>query len=254
MAMTLRSVIQVSGLLLSICATLVGAWSLYEAFPHSKEILNLQTISLVALGVILTIVSLMLMLSFRNTPNPEVTFYVLGMQALAFHALRPTILALVNKGTVWTITATLTRFIHFGNMLFVLSLFVSGLFAAGLALQRRTILLTTSFFIAFILSALIPIDISQFSQRMLFRSGLDTGILIGSVIISLLAVVNFIMASIQQEEKKHLTLGAGVLLSLTGGFFIFYLPFTYASPVGILLIIIGSYLFGSRTHQIYLWL
>lgn len=245
---------QFIGLLLALGATLSGSYGVLLFHDSIGQLLTFQTLSLLALGAVVSIISLMLMLFFRKTPNPEVSFYVLGMQALALHSLRPLIYALVQRGTVWTITATLSRVVHFGNLLFLLALFISGLFASGLTLQRRTIMLSTSLFIAFTLSALLPIDISALTRRMLFRSGLDRGILIGSIILSVLGVVNYFMASVQQENRRHIALGVGLFFTLLGGYLVFYLPIPFSPVAGTILIILGSYIFGSRAHQIYLWL
>ncbi len=254
--MSSRNSIQFAGLAAAIILTGVGIFGIFLQLEEglisgSSLVFHLL---LTSEGLFAVSASLFLMLFFRSTPSPEVYFFILAIQACSFGALRPLIDALVSTGSSYVLPALLTRAFYFGRFLFILSLFFSGLFAAGLALQRRAIMLSTTFFISFIFAAILPVDISSYTGLLLFSVGANESMFIGYFILSLLSVGNFLIAALHQGNRSHYLIALGVLLAIAGKQLIFLSMTPVQIAAGLLCIGTGAYFFGSRTHRIYLWL
>lgn len=251
--MKARSGIQIGGFfvaLLLLAAGAQGAWMLESCDLYQQA----YTFSLLGPGAFAVLASLILILFFRKTPNPEAFFFIIAVQALAFQSLRPLIAASIEKGYTFLLPSYLTKLVYFGRFLTSLSLFVSGLFASGMTLQRRAIMLSTIFFVSFILAAVMPVDISSFSQRMLYSVGAETSILLGTIILALLSVANYIIAALHQDNRKNYIIALGLLLFITGTGLLVYALHPGIIAAALCSLSLGAYLFGSRTHRIYLWL
>ena len=205
-------------------------------------------------GLFAVSVSLFLMLFFRNTPSPEVYFFILAVQAFSFGALRPVIDLLVSSGNSYMLPAMLTRAFYFGRFIAILSIFISGLFAAGLALQRRALMLGMTFFVSVVFAAVLPVDISVYSRLFLFSIGAGGSMFTGYAALSLLSVANFLIAALYQGNRSYYVVALGVFLVIAGDQLIFLSPGPWRAAAGFALAGAGAYLFGSRTHRIYLWL
>ncbi len=254
--MSSRNSIQIAGMAAALLLTGSGFFGVFlqlEAGLASGSSLLFQLL-LASEGLFAVSASLFLMLFFRSTPSPEVYFFILAIQACSFGALRPLIDALISTGSSYMLPALLTRAFYFGRFLFIISLFFSGLFAAGLALQRRAIMLSTTFFVSFIFAAIIPVDISSYTRLLLFSVGAKESMFIGYFILSVLSVGNFLIAALHQGNRSHYLIALGVLLAIAGKQLIFLSGEPVQITAGLICLGAGTYFFGSRTHRIYLWL
>jgi hypothetical protein len=232
---------------------LYGGQTAPSTEPLSTELL-LHMILMVGGAVFAAIASIFLMFSFRNTPSPEVFFFIIAVQGAASGAVRPLISALINGGYAYSVPAFLTRLFHFGRFVSMLSVFISGLFAAGLALQRRKIMLSSIFFISFVLAAILPVDISRVTSSLLYSTGSELSMFLGFIIILLLSTGNYLIAALYQEDRNHYVVALGIFLLMCGNELLYRSSNTIVAGTGLLLMCGGAYFFGSSTHKIYLWL
>jgi hypothetical protein len=251
-----RNSLQIFGLLISILLTGVGVYGILLQFRTGTIVGDelIRQILLLGEGAFAIIGSLFLMLFFRNTPSPGVLFFILAVQATAFGALRPLSAALFSLNYSYQIPAAITRAYYFGRFLSILALFISGLFAAGLALQRRTIMFGSAFFMALTLAAVLPVDISEYTPQLLFSIGARSSMFLGYGVIAVLSTANYLIAALHQGNRNYYLVACGVFFMIIGKEFVYRSIAPEAAAIGLLCMIVGAYLFGSRTHTIYLWL
>jgi hypothetical protein len=98
------------------------------------------------------------------------------------------------------------------------------------------------------------VDISTYTNRLLFSVGAKESMFIGYFILSILSVGNFLIAALHQGNVSHYLIALGVLLAIAGKQLIFLSTSPLQIGAGLICSAAGAYLFGSRTHRIYLWL
>lgn len=147
----------------------------------------------------------------------------------------------------------MTRLVYYGRFAGVLALFCSGLFATGLEYHRIGL---TAFLISIIPAALVmvmPVDTSVIIPGNTWKVGGFKEIFSAILLINLIAVINFIIAGLKNENKDYFIITVALLLSIFGRELSFYFQGMTGLLPGLLLLSAGTTVFSLRVHHLYMW-
>jgi len=203
------------------------------------------------------IAGILLHISFRKTSSAEIFFFFLFLFLTSLEGTRLLILAVNLRELPFENAAALSRLVYFCRYLGTLCLFTSGLFASGLQYQRMEAVLGICALVAFSLAVTLPLDTGGDLHELLFRNSLERQFSIGFLIIQLFAVGNYFYAGWLNNNRNYHVMALGMALVLTGRELLFRQSSGETGPLlaltGMLLLFLGTAVFGKRTHEVYLW-
>lgn len=253
--MTLR-LRNTSMLLLSVLITLmtISFIILFVRSAGNVESINLQQfISVLATMVFATAACFVIFISFRNTASAEIFFFFLFLCSFCFDMFKEGLIIINDISLPFSYSMFMTRVVYFGRFFGVVALFCSGLFSTGLEYQRMSMMFLISVIIAVGLVSLLPVDLSRNIPGGTRELGSFLEIYIILILLQLISVVNFIIASNKNENTDYLFLAGSLILTVAGRELLFLMPGIAAASAGFVLLVSGTVVFGLKTHRIYLW-
>ena len=225
--------------------------SFQELIDPTSPLFSLTQITFYLLFALIS--GIILLYSFRNTSSPEIFFLMLFMLVFSLEGLQAGLIYIQEANLPFEIGRTLSRGIYFGRYLGTISLFVSGLFACGIRYQRMEILIGLAILISFSLAASIPLDNRTADETLLYTNSLNREFLIGFFIIKIMTIWNYVYASIIHKNNNYFIISLGVLLILAGRELAFMTSIPAFTSLALLLLILGTTIFVTRMHKMYLW-
>ena len=222
-----------------------------EMIPHGNPFLLITGLALQAAvsgGALLG-----LFLFFRKTPSPEVFFFQFALLGFAFSSLRLLAIPMSHYITSLFTLMPLTKFVFFGRLFAVLCLFLSGLFSTGLTFQKQGVYLSTAFIVAVVIAATLPVDCTRFTLPLICDAGKTTGFTLAFYILSIFSVLNYIYAAGLHSDRNYTLNALALLLVIAGMQLTYYFAHTWLGIIGLVLTVLGTFIFAHRTHTIYLW-
>jgi hypothetical protein len=190
---------------------------------------------------------------FRKTSSAEVFFFFLFLVLTAPESLRIFCLAvqIFDHPYVWA--AYLSKAVYALHLMGTLCLFASGLFAAGLAYQRLESVLGICVLITIFLGPVLPLNTPVLAPNLLLGLGLTRDLLGIFLGMEVLAVLNYLYAARFNSNRSYGFMALALALVFIGR----ELVFVQANPAqmiaGFLCLCLGTWLFGYRAREIYLW-
>jgi hypothetical protein len=191
--------------------------------------------------------------SFRKTVSTEIYFFSFWVLSVGVEVLRLAVFNLASGGgsAYWQIAAT--KALLFARYSGYLSLFASGLYAAGFRNEKLGTVAAVVLAISFGLAAAMPINTGSYAATLELRAGY---VEINSILVLAVAAVtvaNFLYAAHSTGEASYRLVALGAAAFLAGH----RLLTTQWNPIamvgGFVLLVAGSWLFVSRLHAYYLW-
>jgi hypothetical protein len=191
---------------------------------------------------------------FEKTQTPEILFFGLFAQSLAFETIR----ILVPLRDLYPFPGMLlifgTRVLIFGRLFGIVSLFASSVYAAGLDFQKQGRVILAMVIAILVVSLKVPVnglawDTSYtmiFAYSSMFRFA--ENILLG------ITVASFLVAAHVRGTGDYLFIALGALLVSAGRSMLISAD-TWVTPLPALLVLgAGTWLVMVRLHRVYLWL
>jgi hypothetical protein len=191
--------------------------------------------------------------SFRKTVSAEIFFFAFWVLSAGFEVIRLGVFDLAAGGgsAYWQIV--IAKCLLFTRYSGYLSLFASGLYAAGFRNEKLGTVAAVVLALSFGLAAAMPINTGAYRPTLEIEPGyasLNAGLLVLS---SLVTVVNYLYAARSTGEASYRLVALGAAVFLVG----YRLLTTQWNPFaligGFVLLVAGSWLFVSRLHAYYLW-
>ncbi|HUZ18805.1 MAG TPA: hypothetical protein VMV68_10480 [Spirochaetia bacterium] len=196
---------------------------------------------------------ILLQIFFRKTVSSEMFFFIFFVISLSLEAVRAGQLYIQIVDLPPYYGVVLTRVAYFGRFFGLFCLFVSGLYATGIDYQRFEVVLGISLLIAFTLAFTIPVNSQPPAERLVNGIGGADQILAAFFALELFSVLNFVLASTLKRSRNHLFMAAGLLLVVAGVDLLYFTASLAPAIAGAVLLAAGSFVFGNRTHEVYLW-
>ena len=191
--------------------------------------------------------------SFRKTVSAEVYFFAFWVLASGLETIRLLVFDLAAGGgsVYWQIAAT--RALLFARYGGYLSLFASGLYAAGFRNEKLGISAAVVMAISFGLAAAMPIDTGAFAVTLELRAGYAGINSILVLTVAIVTVADFLYAAYSTGERSYRAVALGAALLLIGHRLLTTQWNPFLMVAGFVLLVAGSWLFVSRLHAYYLW-
>jgi len=191
--------------------------------------------------------------SFRKTVSAEIYFFSFWALSVGLEVLRLSVFDLASGGgsVYWEIAAT--KALLFARYAGYLSLFASGLYAAGFRNEKLGAVAAVVLAISFGLATAMPINTGSFAATLELRAGY---VEINSILVLAVAIVtvaDYLYAAYSTGEASYRLVALGAAVFLVGHRLITTQWNPFAIAVGFVLLVAGSWLYVSRLHAYYLW-
>jgi hypothetical protein len=200
-----------------------------------------------------TLVLAYILYSFRKTVSAEIYFFSFWVLSVGLEVVRLVVFDLAAGGgsAYWQIAATKALF--FARYAGYLSLFASGLYAAGFRSEKLGTVAALIIAVSLGLATAMPINTGSFEATFELRAGY---IELNSIIVfsvAIVTIVDYLYAahSIGEGSYRFIALGAAVFL--IGHHLLITQWNPLAMIAGFVLLVAGSWLYVSRLHSYYLW-
>ena len=191
--------------------------------------------------------------SFRKTVSAEIYFFSFWVLSVGLEVLRLSVFDLAAGGgsVYWQIAAT--KALLFARYAGYLSLFASGLYAAGFRNEKLGTVVAIVLAISLGLATAMPVNTGSFAATLELRAGY---VEINSILILAVAVVtvaDYLYAAHTTGEASYRLVALGAVILLVGHRLLTTQWNPFAMIGGFILLVAGSWLFVSRLHAYYLW-
>jgi hypothetical protein len=195
----------------------------------------------------------LILFSFRKTASTEVFFFAFWVLSIGLEVLRLGAFALAAGGGTAYVQSVEARALYFARYAGYLSLFTSGLYAAGFRNEKLGATVAVVLAVALGLSLAMPVNTGSFAPTLEIRAGYSDLNVVLFYIISGVTVFNFLYAAAYKGERAYRFVALGAAALVLG-----YRLLTsqwHPAPMlaGFALLAAGSWLFVSRLHAYYLW-
>ncbi len=188
---------------------------------------------------------------FRRSPSIPVFFMTLFFLSMTLDATKLAQIV-VASGSSQHLSLILGRVSIFAHVVGVLSLFAAGLYAGGIRMQRHGTVVFVGLLIAFSLSWSLPVDTTFLPDNLVYPAGVRESFQASLIVIQVLAVLNFIQASISNRNPRMLVTALSVVLLAAGRELLFFLVDPLWIIVGIGAVIFGGVVFTGQYYRDFL--
>jgi hypothetical protein len=191
--------------------------------------------------------------SFRKTVSAEIYFFSFWVLSVGLEVLRLAVFDLAAGGgsAYWEIVAT--KALLFARYAGYLSLFVSGLYAAGFRNEKLGAVAAIVLAISFGLASAMPINTGSFAPTLELRAGYVELNSILVLAVALVTVADYLYAAHSTGERAYRLAALGAAIFLVGHRLLTTQWNPFLMIAGFLLLVAGSWLYVSRLHAYYLW-
>jgi len=191
---------------------------------------------------------------FEKTMSPEILFVVFFAASFSLEALR----LIIPLGRVFDFPSlyalTASRVILFGRFFGIFSLFTASIYGAGYEMQRQRYVIIIITVTSLLIAMGIPIDTQTWDSGFnmvigytaMFRV-IDTGTF-------LITAISFFIAAWSRGPRGYVFIGAGSVLVFLGRNILLNSDTWAGLPLGLPLLVVGTWLICTNLHRIYLWL
>ncbi len=216
-------------------------------FPATLRYLSLSFSALSLAG------GLVLYILFRKTTSPEILFFVISIITIGFITLREmaeTVGAL-SVSNFWYVL--LYKAYLFFYLFSLMQYFLGGMFSNGIPFLKQNLFLSVSFFLSFTLVAILPLGYTTVALSG-FPALTYTGyVLILARIIEVSSVINYVAASVRNQNSQYLLLALALALIFTGLELFMGASSMLPMLAGIILYTLSALFFAHRIYLIRLW-
>jgi hypothetical protein len=191
--------------------------------------------------------------SFRKTVSSEIFFFAFWVLSVGLEVLRLGVFSLAADGASATWQILATKALLFARYAGYLSLFASGLYAAGFRNEKLGSAAALILALSFALASAMPVNTGSFSATLELKPGYVDLNNAFALIVSLVTVANFLYAVRSTGEASYRFVALGCAGFLLGHRLLTTQWNPFLMVLGFALLAAGSWLFVSRLHAYYLW-
>lgn len=191
--------------------------------------------------------------SFRKTVSAEIYFFAFWVLSVGLEVLRLGVFDLAGGGgsVYWQIATT--KALLFARYAGYLSLFASGLYAAGFRNEKLGTVVALVLAVSFGLATAMPINTGSFAATLELRAGYVELNSILVLAVALVTVADYLYAAHSTGEATYRLVALGAAVFLVGHRLLTTQWNPLAMVAGFVLLVAGSWLYVSRLHAYYLW-
>ncbi|MDP3178840.1 MAG: hypothetical protein Q8M76_13120 [Spirochaetaceae bacterium] len=195
----------------------------------------------------------LILYSFRKTVSTEIFLFAWWVLSVGFEIIRLIVFRAAAMGGSVYAQALLTRILLFARYAGYLSLFASGLFAAGFRSEKLGTIGAVILAVSLGLASAMPINTGAFAPTLDLRPGYAAMNMAFYAIASVVTVANFLFAARSTGESSYRSVAMGAALFLIGHGIVISQWNPAWLAAGFALLAAGAWIFTSRLHAYYLW-
>jgi len=191
--------------------------------------------------------------SFRKTVSTEIYFFSFWVLSVGMETLRLVVFdSAAGGGSVYWQIAT-TKILLFARYAGYLSLFASGLYAAGFRNEKLGAVVAVVLAVSFGLATAMPINTGSFAATLELRAGYVGINAILVLAVAIVTVADYLYAAHATAEGSYRMVALGAAVFLIGHRLLTTQWNPLAMIAGFVLLVAGSWIYVSRLHAYYLW-
>lgn len=210
-------------------------------------------ISILIFPILSLIFLILVYFTFKKTHAIEISFFAMFVYCISFESLR-LIFPIYNFSNIRLETiANLSRLVYFFRLAGIMSLFMAGVFANKIITRKIGSVFFFIFFISFLICLSMPIN--NFYINRYFISDIKAGhsYIYLFLITAILACINYFFVYITKSIKEYLFAAISLTGALIGYFFLIYTSSYFLLGIGLTLFITGNICFIKKIHSYHLW-
>jgi hypothetical protein len=207
------------------------------------------------IAVIFSFVALILIrFFFERTSAPEILYISFFALSFSFESIRLTLPMHLLYGFPSFYLLGASRVLFFARYFSIFSLFIAGVYAAGMDVQKTRNVIFFLIITVLVISLGVPIDIQTWDTGLNTISGFSSMFKMIEITVLIITVLSFFIAVKVRGSGDYVYVGIGVVLAMIGRNILLGTD-NWAGPVpGILLLSFGTWFLCTRLHKIHLWL
>lgn len=215
--------------------------------------LVVSVINVLALSLFAVIVHAFILMNFRTTVSAEIFFFTFWLAACSMEPLRLLHLGAGFWGGTDALLAAICR-IYMGARFFgFCSIFISGLYAAGMRSEKQFMVVAISFGISVALASILPVNTGIWAWNLMFRMGYSRLIQGFGIAIIAITIADYLIAVRLRGDRSYYAIALGMAAVMAGT----QLTGRDGSPLITLVSMAamgaGSFVYIRKLHTFYLW-
>jgi len=191
---------------------------------------------------------------FEKTQSPEILYVVIFAASLSIEVLR----LILPMSRIYELPSlyhlTASRIILFCRYFGIFSLFTAGVFAVGLKAQKQRNIIMVITVITLIITLGVPIDTQVWDSSLNMINGYTSMFKLIEAGTFLITTINFFIAAWSRSSHEFVFIGVGSIMAFLGRNVLLSTDTWAGLPIGLLLLVTGTWLICTRLHKVYLWL
>jgi hypothetical protein len=191
---------------------------------------------------------------FEKTQSQEILFFSLFAISLAVESIRLVIPLKIIWDFPGVYCVMAARVLVFSRHFGLFSLFASGLCAAGLEVQKQRNTIIVVNLAAMVIAMGIPVDGLSWDSSLTMLTGYTEMFTIVEWGLLFFTVINFLIAAYNRGSRDYVFIGIGAFLAFAGRNILLSADAWLIPLPALMLLTLGTWIFCTRLHQVYLWL
>jgi hypothetical protein len=230
-----------------------GIYATYDLFGLRIPSLGYSLVNALLLAVYSVGVSFFILKTFRKTVSPEIFFFVFWLCSLSFEAIRPLHLFMAVQGASDSSLSILDRLYMGSKFLGLITIFISGLYAAGMRNEKQFSIIAICVGISAALSSIMPVNTGIWAANLMFRLGYGRLVDGFSAAILLITMANYLIAVRVRGDKAYYYIAAGAAMTVAGALIASRGASPLASLISLAAMAAGGFVYIYKLHSFYLW-
>jgi hypothetical protein len=191
---------------------------------------------------------------FEKTQSPEILYVVIFAASFSLEALR----LVLPLGRVYELPSfyqlMASRIILFSRYFGIFSLFTASVFAGGVKAQKQRNIILIITVTTLIITLGVPIDTQVWDSSLNMINGYTSMFKLVEAGTFLITIISFFIAAWSRSSREFVFIGTGSILAFLGRNILINTDTWAGLPIGLLLLVTGTWLICTRLHKVYLWL
>ncbi|HOV95018.1 MAG TPA: hypothetical protein PLT87_09060 [Spirochaetales bacterium] len=230
-----------------------GIYKTYMFFGIRISSLVLSIGNVLVTCLLSVVLSATVLRTFQKTVSPEVYFFVFWVASCAFEAMRLVSLVAGITGASDTVISVYAKIYVASKVFGLLTLFISGLHAAGLRNEKHFSMILTALGVSAALAAIMPVNTGIWEATLMYRIGYEKLFIEVVGFVFLVTVLCYFGAVSVRGDKAYYFAAGGILSVMVGTSFLSMDVSPLATLIAVVLIMVGGILYITRLHGYYLW-
>ena len=190
---------------------------------------------------------------FGRSPSPEIFFLRVFLLTLPLQVSRLIVPPVLDGLLPAAVGLMAARIAWFGRFMGLAALLNVGLFSTDIPFRRSGPVLGMSVLASMAVAAMLPLDVTQPTGNLLYRSGAEIPLALVCVSMEFLAVLSLGGVALTQKNRRYSLLAGAMIPVVVGTDMASFLTRPLLVP-GAALMVVGVLLFARETRKIYQWI